>query len=90
VPNDFSLEQNYPNPFNPSTSISFNLPKQSNVNLRIYNALGEQSAVIINSEILASGKHTYNFDASDLASGVYLYTLSTDFGSVSKKMTVLK
>jgi hypothetical protein len=90
IPNKFSLEQNYPNPFNPTTNIVFSLPKQSNVDLRVFNSLGEQCAVIVNSTTMQSGTHSYKFNASNLASGVYVYTLKTDFGSVSKKMTIIK
>ncbi|MBK7106546.1 MAG: T9SS type A sorting domain-containing protein [Ignavibacteriae bacterium] len=90
IPNEFYLAQNYPNPFNPTTKISFNLPKESNVDLRIYNSLGEESGVILNKINLGNGFHSYNFNASKLSSGVYLYTLKTDFGSLSKKMMILK
>ncbi len=90
IPNEFYLEQNYPNPFNPTTNISFNLPKQSNVDLRIYNALGEESGIVLNRTNFLSGFHTFKFDASKLASGVYLYTIKTDFGSFSKKMMIMK
>ncbi|MBK8946725.1 MAG: T9SS type A sorting domain-containing protein [Ignavibacteriae bacterium] len=88
--NNFYLEQNYPNPFNPTTNISFNLTKQSNVDLRIYNTLGEESGVVLNKTTLNSGFHSFKFDASKLVSGVYIYTLKTDFGSISKKMMIMK
>ncbi len=87
---DFSLDQNYPNPFNPSTNISFSLPQNSIVDLRVYDVLGEENAVVVNNDNLQAGKHTFKFDASKLASGVYIYTLSTQFGKISKKMMIMK
>jgi hypothetical protein len=71
---DFALEQNYPNPFNPSTKISFSLPVKSTVSLKIYDILGEEVAEIIN-EIREAGKYSELFDATGLASGVYVYKL---------------
>jgi hypothetical protein len=88
-PTGFVLYQNYPNPFNPSTTIKFTLPAQSNVKLNIYNALGQLVETLVNKE-MSSGYHEVNFDASKLASGVYLYQLQAgDFNSV-KKMLLLK
>jgi hypothetical protein len=89
IPLDYTLEQNYPNPFNPSTKISFGLPQRSNVVLRIFNALGEEIAELVN-ESLEAGTHSYNFDASNLTSGIYIYSLQTDAGVISKKMTLIK
>ena len=89
VPNDFVLEQNYPNPFNPSTKISFGLPQRSSVVLKVFNALGQEVAELVN-ESLEAGTHSYNFDASKLTSGVYVYSLQTDAGVISKKMTLIK
>lgn len=89
IPTNFTLDQNYPNPFNPSTKISFGLPQRSNVVLKIFNTLGEQVAELVN-ESLEAGTHSYNFDASSLSSGIYIYTLQTEAGNISKKMTLLK
>jgi len=89
IPLYFTLEQNYPNPFNPSTKISFGLPERSNVVLKVFNTLGQQVAELVN-ESLEAGKHNYNFDASKLTSGVYVYSLQTDAGVISKKMTLIK
>jgi hypothetical protein len=66
--------KNYPNPFNPSTTIEFNLPKSSNVTLKIYNIIGEEVATLV-SDRLTADSYTYDWNASDLASGVYLYRL---------------
>jgi hypothetical protein len=89
IPSDFVLEQNYPNPFNPSTKISFGLPQRSNVVLKVFNTLGQEVAELAN-ESLEAGTHSYNFDASKLTSGIYIYSLQTDAGLISKKMTLLK
>ncbi|MDP2364048.1 MAG: T9SS type A sorting domain-containing protein [Ignavibacteria bacterium] len=89
IPSDFVLEQNYPNPFNPSTKISFGLPQRSNVALKVFNMLGEEVAELVN-ESLEAGTHSYNFDASRLTSGVYIYTLQTGSNIISKKMTLIK
>ncbi|QQS35252.1 MAG: T9SS type A sorting domain-containing protein [Ignavibacteriales bacterium] len=89
VPGDFVLEQNYPNPFNPSTQITFGLPERSDVVLKVFNALGEQVAELVN-ETLEAGTHHYNFDAANLSSGVYIYSMQTDGKMITKKMTVIK
>lgn len=90
VPAQFSLEQNYPNPFNPSTKIKFSLPEKSFVSLKLYNVIGKEVAVIAEGEF-SEGTHEVNFDASNLYSGVYFYTLKagTNF-TQSRKMIVLK
>ena len=74
LPKNYSLEQNYPNPFNPSTTIRFALPMNAKVNIKLYNALGQEVANILNTE-LDSGIHETVFNASNLSSGVYFYTL---------------
>lgn len=89
-PEIFSLFQNYPNPFNPTTSISFNLPKATEVNLFVYNLLGQKVATLIQNQSKASGKHSIKFDASNLSSGIYLYRLETDSFMETKKMLLIK
>jgi hypothetical protein len=89
LPVTYNLGQNYPNPFNPSTKISFSLPEQGMVSLKVYDILGREAAVLIEGEMNA-GNHSVVFDASALASGVYFYTLrSADFNAV-KKMLLLR
>ncbi len=89
LPRDFSLNQNYPNPFNPSTSIKYTLPQNVKVSLKVYDILGKEVATLID-ENQNSGVHEFNFNASNLASGMYIYTLRAgDFVS-SKKMMLLK
>ncbi len=88
-PFDFRLEQNYPNPFNPTTTIEFAIPKEGFVKLTIYNILGQRIQTLINGP-LNSGYHKRLFNASGLASGVYLYTIEFDKNFISKKMLLLK
>jgi Secretion system C-terminal sorting domain len=75
VPQEFSLAQNYPNPFNPATTLSFGLPVESNITLSVYNSLGELVRVVAQGTLQA-GTHNMNFNAVDLPSGIYLYTLN--------------
>jgi hypothetical protein len=88
-PTSFALAQNYPNPFNPSTSISYSLAKLGNVNLTVYDLLGNEVAQLVN-EVQSAGKHTVQFDGSNLASGVYFYRLNTGSELITKKMMLLK
>jgi hypothetical protein len=89
IPSEYNLAQNYPNPFNPSTRISFALPNSGYTTLRIYDALGNQVAEILNDD-LPAGKFTINFDASDLSSGMYIYILRSGDVMMSKKMVLVK
>ena len=89
IPTEFSLSQNFPNPFNPTTNIKFGLPKESNVTLKIYNILGEEVATLIN-KVMPAGYHTYNFDATRLASGMYIYRIEAGSFVQIKKMLLMK
>lgn len=89
IPNEYKLAQNYPNPFNPSTTIQFVVPEAGMYSLKVYNVLGEEVADLINNQ-LASGQHKVNFDASKLASGMYIYKLSGNNVNISKKMILMK
>jgi hypothetical protein len=89
IPDGYVLEQNYPNPFNPSTEIKFGLPVSSNVSLRVFNSLGEEVALLVD-EYLGAGTHTYRFDASELSSGIYFYTLATGNFTQTRKMILIK
>ncbi|HMU43514.1 MAG TPA: T9SS type A sorting domain-containing protein [Ignavibacteriaceae bacterium] len=86
---EYFLSQNYPNPFNPSTTISFSIPSQEKVKLQVFNALGQEVALLLDKEISA-GSYNYTFDASGLTSGIYFYTLSTGTNSITKKMILIK
>ncbi len=88
-PGEFRLYQNYPNPFNPATTISFTLPSDGFISLKIYNSLGEEVKTI-EQNYLTSGSHNINFDASNLPSGVYYYRLNAGSYSAVKKMILLK
>ncbi len=85
----YALQQNYPNPFNPSTMIKYSLAKRSNVLLKVYNMLGQEVATVVNSQQEA-GDHSINFNASKLASGLYIYKLQAGNFTESKKMMLLK
>ena len=85
----FVLDQNYPNPFNPSTTIEFGLDRSEMVRLSVYDLLGREVAVLVN-DVQSAGTYRVSFDATDLASGVYLYRLATGAGSVSRRMVLMK
>jgi hypothetical protein len=90
IPDKYALEQNYPNPFNPSTKIEFSIPEDvNNVTLTIFNALGQRVAELVNSK-LEAGKYSYVWNASDVATGLYIYELRTDKFVSVKKMMLLK
>ncbi|MBS1516449.1 MAG: T9SS type A sorting domain-containing protein [Bacteroidetes bacterium] len=90
IAEDYSLMQNYPNPFNPVTNIRFSLPKISNVTLKVYSAEGKEVAVLVNNEIVNAGTKEVSFNASNLASGVYFYTITAGDFRETKKMLLLK
>lgn len=89
TPVAFELQQNYPNPFNPSTTIRYNLPQAGFVNLKVYNALGEEIAILINKE-QASGVYEVTFEAINLPSGIYFYRLESAGFVSTKKMMLVK
>lgn len=86
---DYSLIQNYPNPFNPSTKIGYILKDRTNVKVVVMNSLGEEVAVLVN-EIQEQGIHEVNFNAANLSSGIYFYSLQTQQYSETKKMLLMK
>ncbi|HED38767.1 MAG TPA: T9SS type A sorting domain-containing protein, partial [Ignavibacteria bacterium] len=89
IPEAFSLKQNYPNPFNPTTTISYKLPKQSFVSLKVYDMLGRELAVLVNEE-KPMGNYKVNFNASNLSSGIYFYRLTAGSFVETKRMVLLK
>lgn len=89
LPQKYELSQNYPNPFNPTTKINFSLPTKSNVNLSIYNALGQKVEELINSS-LSAGFHQVDFNADHLSSGIYFYQIVADRFIEAKKMMLIK
>ncbi len=90
VPVTYNLEQNYPNPFNPVTTISFSLPENVNsARLTIYNILGEKMTELVNTS-LEAGRYSYQWDAKNAATGLYIYELKTEKYISIKKMLLLK
>jgi hypothetical protein len=90
IPAEFSLRQNYPNPFNPSTTILFDLPKKSQVSLKIYDLLGKEIATLVNNEEMSAGSYSKEFNASRLTSGVYFYCLQAGAFTKTQKFLLLK
>jgi hypothetical protein len=89
VPREFVLNQNFPNPFNPSTRITYFVPKESFVSIKVYDFLGREVKTLVNN-FQTTGSYEIVFDASDLPSGTYFYTLVTENYSSTKKMLLLK
>lgn len=94
LPSTYTLDQNYPNPFNPETVISFSLPKSGNVQIKIYDVLGNEVRTLIDEERFA-GKHNIYWNSTDnfgkrVSSGVYFYTISADNFTQTKKMVLMK
>ena len=89
IPNDIELYQNYPNPFNATTKITYELPKQENIKLTVYNNLGEEIKILSEGEF-PKGNYKVSFDVEALPSGIYFYSLRVNDFVQNKKMTLLK
>ena len=93
LPKEFILSQNYPNPFNPTTKITYSIPSNVlnglKVNLSVYNILGQEVAVLVNS-VQNAGNYEVEFNASNLSSGAYLYRLSAGAFIQTSKMILMK
>jgi len=89
IPTQYSLEQNYPNPFNPRTSIQYAISSMQFVSLKVYDVLGNEIATLVNEEKPA-GNYEVNFNASELSSGIYFYTLKAGSFFETKKMILLR
>lgn len=89
MPNDFALSQNYPNPFNPSTKIVYSVSKPSKVKLYVTNILGQVVEELVN-DFRETGTYEINYNAENLSTGLYIYTLEAGNTKISKKMTLLK
>jgi hypothetical protein len=89
VISEYALRQNYPNPFNPTTQISFDLLEKGQVNLKVYNLMGQEVATLVNSS-LGAGRHEVSFDATNLPSGIYVYRLAVNGFTADKKMLLMK
>ncbi len=89
LPKEYRLSQNYPNPFNPSTIISFSIPTSGLTTLKVFNILGQEVARLVNRE-LSAGFYKYEFEASQLTSGIYFYKLQSSNYQEVKKMILLR
>ncbi len=83
------MDQNYPNPFNPATTISFSIPVRSDVSVKVYDITGKLVSELATG-IFEAGSHQVQFNASELASGVYMYQMIAGKNVVTKKMTLIK
>lgn len=90
LPEQFVLHQNYPNPFNPTTTIQFDMLKRAEVNLRVYNILGQEVETLLSETSLSAGAHKIAFDGAHLPSGIYFYRFETPYYATSRKMIFLK
>jgi hypothetical protein len=89
IPEEFSLLQNYPNPFNPSTTISFKIPEEGFVELRIFDLLGREVAVLVN-ELIKPGEYETIWIAEEIPAGVYFYRMISGVYSETRKMMLIK
>ncbi len=89
IPAEFSIDQNYPNPFNPTTTIRYGIPSQSNVQVELFNLLGQKVQVLVN-ETKQAGFHTVQLNASYLSSGIYIYRIQAGTFTETKKMMLIK
>jgi hypothetical protein len=90
APQSYNLFQNYPNPFNPSTKITYSVPKQSLVNITVFDVLGKEVAKLVDNFVRPAGEYDVTFDASNLPSGVYFYKMQAGDFSYVRKMTLMK
>ncbi len=90
IPTEYSLYNNYPNPFNPTTIIRFDIPERTNVELIVFDILGRRVKSLVNNELRNPGRYEVSFDAGSLASGVYIYKLTTQNYSQARKMLLVK
>jgi len=89
IPTEYSLLQNYPNPFNPTTTISYDIPNDGNVKIKIFDITGREIQTLVN-EMKLAGEYRIIFDGSNLASGVYFYKIETGSFVQNKRMLLIK
>ena len=89
IVNEYNLEQNFPNPFNPSTTIKFSVPTSDLVTLKVYDVLGNEVATLVN-EQKAPGTYEVRFDAGNLATGIYIYTIKASNFTQTRKLILMK
>ena len=89
IPNEYTLHQNFPNPFNPSTTISFSIPEEEFVSLKVFNTLGEEITELLN-ETKSAGNYSVLFNAEELPSGIYFYKIAAGNFFQTRKMMLVK
>ncbi len=89
IPSEFTLAQNYPNPFNPSTKITFTIPSEGNVTVRIYNSL-TQIVETLYDKYITAGLHEMEWNAKNVASGMYIYSVTYKNQTLSQRMMFMK
>jgi len=89
VPDQLSISQNFPNPFNPETTIIFGLPQQEHISLKVFDILGREVHTLLD-EVKDKGTYRIRFNSFGLASGIYIYRISTNNSSISRKMIILR
>ena len=89
VPTKYELSANYPNPFNPSTTIEYAVPNDGMVTLKVYDVLGREVANLVN-EYMPTGRYKITWDASKMASGIYVYRMTANKFTTSRKMLLMK
>jgi len=89
IPENYVLSQNYPNPFNPSTNVNISIPQSSFVTVKVYDVLGKEVSTLVNEELMA-GSYKFNFNARELASGIYFYRITAGNFIQTKKMILLR
>ncbi|MFO7526091.1 MAG: T9SS type A sorting domain-containing protein, partial [Ignavibacteriaceae bacterium] len=89
IPTEYGLDNNFPNPFNPGTTINYQLPEKNHVTLKVYDILGNLVTTLVDRE-LEAGYHSIDWNAGELASGVYIYRISSGTFVSAKKMILMK
>jgi hypothetical protein len=89
IPTEYALSQNYPNPFNPSTTIQYQIPRESHVTLTIYNVIGQRIVTLVD-EVKQAGFYNVRWNASNCANGIYFYSIVAKDFIQTRKMILLK
>jgi len=95
LPDSFTLNQNYPNPFNPATNITYQIPAEGQVSVRVFNSIGQEVAVLVNNQVQTAGTYQLEWNALNVSSGIYFYRIEVNgpdgrqFTDV-KRMTLIK
>ena len=89
LPSELALHQNYPNPFNPSTVIAYQIPEETHVRLNVYDVAGRRVSALVD-EMQPPGEYRVNWDATEMASGIYIYRLSASGHTLTRRMTLIR